>query len=217
MRRCAGLIQGKIMAAVHPAASTPDITTEKSRKAIYAASIGNSLEWYDFGVYAYLATLIAVSQFRSHRVPAGRLCGLWRGFYGASARRHRHRPHGRREGPQGRAGAHHLHGGDGHCGHPASYRPMNPSAWPRPSYWGSCTSSRALRPGASGAPPPRSSSSGHRPTAVVSSAASSRSARRAVCCSVRPPPPFSPVASAANKCCNGAGAWRSSWAWCCCL
>jgi MFS transporter, MHS family, proline/betaine transporter len=34
-----------------------------SRKAIWAASIGNLLEWYDFGVYAYLATLIAAKFF----------------------------------------------------------------------------------------------------------------------------------------------------------
>jgi len=28
--------------------------TNKSLKAIWAASIGNLLEWYDFGVYGYL-------------------------------------------------------------------------------------------------------------------------------------------------------------------
>jgi MHS family proline/betaine transporter-like MFS transporter len=32
---------------------------DKSRRAIWAAAIGNLLEWYDFGVYAYLASLIA--------------------------------------------------------------------------------------------------------------------------------------------------------------
>ncbi|MDQ8728519.1 MFS transporter [Bradyrhizobium sp. LHD-71] len=37
--------------------------SDKSRKAIWAASIGNLLEWYDFGVYAYLATLIAAKFF----------------------------------------------------------------------------------------------------------------------------------------------------------
>lgn len=35
----------------------------KARKAIWAASIGNLLEWYDFGVYAYLATMIAAKFF----------------------------------------------------------------------------------------------------------------------------------------------------------
>jgi MHS family proline/betaine transporter-like MFS transporter len=36
---------------------------DKSRKAIWAAAIGNLLEWYDFGVYAYLASLIAAKFF----------------------------------------------------------------------------------------------------------------------------------------------------------
>src|SRR5215471_296229 len=39
--------------------------TDKSAKAIRAAAIGNLLEWYDFGVYAYLATLIAAKFFPS--------------------------------------------------------------------------------------------------------------------------------------------------------
>ena len=56
------------MTAAHPVAgtsATPDITSAQSRKAIYAASIGNLLEWYDFGVYAYLATMIASKFFPS--------------------------------------------------------------------------------------------------------------------------------------------------------
>src|SRR4029450_8538006 len=36
---------------------------DNSRKAIWAAAIGNLLEWYDFGVYAYLAGLIATKFF----------------------------------------------------------------------------------------------------------------------------------------------------------
>lgn len=39
--------------------------TDKSLKAIWAASIGNLLEWYDFGVYAYLASPIATNFFPS--------------------------------------------------------------------------------------------------------------------------------------------------------
>src|ERR1700751_4574222 len=39
--------------------------TDKSHKAISAAAIGNLLEWYDFGVYAYLASLIAAKFFPS--------------------------------------------------------------------------------------------------------------------------------------------------------
>jgi MFS transporter, MHS family, proline/betaine transporter len=40
--------------------------TDKSHIAIWAASIGNLLEWFDFGVYAYLATLIAAKFFPSN-------------------------------------------------------------------------------------------------------------------------------------------------------
>jgi MFS transporter, MHS family, proline/betaine transporter len=36
-----------------------------AQMAIWAASIGNLMEWYDFGVYAYLATLIAAKFFPS--------------------------------------------------------------------------------------------------------------------------------------------------------
>src|ERR1700730_10937281 len=36
---------------------------DKSSKAVLAAAIGNLLEWYDFGVYAYLAGLIATKFF----------------------------------------------------------------------------------------------------------------------------------------------------------
>ncbi len=38
---------------------------DKSNKAVLAAAIGNLLEWYDFGVYAYLAGLIATKFFPS--------------------------------------------------------------------------------------------------------------------------------------------------------
>ena len=51
------------MAAGTTSPSMPDVSTAQSRKAIYAASIGNMLEWYDFGVYAYLATMIAAKFF----------------------------------------------------------------------------------------------------------------------------------------------------------
>jgi MFS transporter, MHS family, proline/betaine transporter len=36
---------------------------DKSHKALWAAGVGNLLEWYDFGVYAYLASLIATKFF----------------------------------------------------------------------------------------------------------------------------------------------------------
>ena len=40
-------------------------SAEKSHKALWAAAIGNLLEWYDFGVYAYLASAIAAKFFPS--------------------------------------------------------------------------------------------------------------------------------------------------------
>src|SRR5215475_11966914 len=36
---------------------------DKSKKAVFAAAIGNFLEWYDFGVYGFLAGLIAQKFF----------------------------------------------------------------------------------------------------------------------------------------------------------
>ena len=40
-------------------------TSKEQKKAIWAASIGNLLEWYDFGVYAFLATMIGANFFPS--------------------------------------------------------------------------------------------------------------------------------------------------------
>ncbi|HVY18334.1 MAG TPA: MFS transporter [Rhodopila sp.] len=39
------------------------IAGARSRKAIYAATIGNVMEWYDFGVFAYLAGALALNFF----------------------------------------------------------------------------------------------------------------------------------------------------------
>jgi MHS family proline/betaine transporter-like MFS transporter len=38
-------------------------TRDQSRKAIYAATIGNVMEWYDFGVFGYLAGSLALNFF----------------------------------------------------------------------------------------------------------------------------------------------------------
>jgi MFS transporter, MHS family, proline/betaine transporter len=38
-------------------------TAEQSRRAIYAATIGNVMEWYDFGIFGYLAGSLAVNFF----------------------------------------------------------------------------------------------------------------------------------------------------------
>ncbi|MBV8183985.1 MAG: MFS transporter, partial [Hyphomicrobiales bacterium] len=38
-------------------------TEAQSRKAIYAATIGNVMEWYDYGVYGFLAASISRNFF----------------------------------------------------------------------------------------------------------------------------------------------------------
>src|ERR1700743_2379325 len=43
--------------------SVPRVTEEQSRKAIYAATIGNVMEWYDFGVFGFLAGSLALNFF----------------------------------------------------------------------------------------------------------------------------------------------------------
>ena len=64
---------------------------DNSRKAIWAAAIGNLLEWYDFGVYAYLAGLIATKFFPNSDPTASLLAAFaaygvasWRGRSAAS-------------------------------------------------------------------------------------------------------------------------------------
>jgi MHS family proline/betaine transporter-like MFS transporter len=44
-------------------ASLAGPTAAQSRKAIYAATIGNVMEWYDFGVFGYLAGALALNFF----------------------------------------------------------------------------------------------------------------------------------------------------------
>ncbi len=44
-----------------PAAGGP--TREQSRKAIHAATIGNVMEWYDSGVFGFLAESLALNLF----------------------------------------------------------------------------------------------------------------------------------------------------------
>jgi MFS transporter, MHS family, proline/betaine transporter len=43
--------------------TAPSVQATAQHKALWAAAIGNLLEWYDFGVYAYLASLIATKFF----------------------------------------------------------------------------------------------------------------------------------------------------------
>jgi MHS family proline/betaine transporter-like MFS transporter len=48
-------------------------SSAQSRRAVYAACIGNMLEWYDFGVYAYLAVQLAANFFPGHDPVAAQL------------------------------------------------------------------------------------------------------------------------------------------------
>ena len=47
------------------AATVNDVEAGKTRKAVMAAVVGNVLEWYDFAVYAFVATIIARKFFPS--------------------------------------------------------------------------------------------------------------------------------------------------------
>src|ERR1700751_2701885 len=56
---------------------TPKVrAANRSRKAIWAAAIGNLLEWYDFGIYAYLASLIATKFFPNFDATASLLAAF---------------------------------------------------------------------------------------------------------------------------------------------
>src|SRR5699024_12449567 len=54
---------------------TPDISTMR-RKAITASFIGNCIEWFDYGTYGYLATMIAVAFFPETASTTGLLATL---------------------------------------------------------------------------------------------------------------------------------------------
>ncbi len=45
------------------ASHTGEITLRQSRQALLAGSVGNFIEWYEFGVYGFLATVIAANFF----------------------------------------------------------------------------------------------------------------------------------------------------------
>ena len=51
------------MAVVVPTMVAGGPTQEQSRRAIYAATIGNVMEWYDFGVFGFLAGSLALNFF----------------------------------------------------------------------------------------------------------------------------------------------------------
>lgn len=49
------------MAVVHPVETAID--PARTRRAVVAGSVGNFIEWYEFGVYGFLATIIAANFF----------------------------------------------------------------------------------------------------------------------------------------------------------
>ncbi|MFF8831120.1 MFS transporter [Streptomyces sp. NPDC015131] len=50
-------------AAAAPGPATPPPAAVRSRRALVAGSVGNFIEWYEFGVYGYFATVIAAAFF----------------------------------------------------------------------------------------------------------------------------------------------------------
>src|ERR1700744_2695820 len=54
--------RAQAVANPYAAADSPRISSQSSR-AVTAAVVGNILEWFDFGTYAFLATVIAKVMF----------------------------------------------------------------------------------------------------------------------------------------------------------
>ena len=141
------------------AAATPRrvIDAKASRRSLVGGCVGNFIEWYEFGVYGYFATIIAANFFATEgasdlealvKAYASfaiafffRPVGAW--LFGRLGDRF-----GRRPGPCPRA----ARDGTGNCSH---RRPAHPrrSARPRPgsSHWSG--SSRACQQEASSAAP----------------------------------------------------------------
>ena len=64
-------------ASITPASITiPQPALHETRRAVYAAAIGNILEWYDFGVYIFFAGAIAHNFFPATDPTAGLLSSL---------------------------------------------------------------------------------------------------------------------------------------------
>src|SRR3954453_12090516 len=55
--------RGRHMSASATGAAAVRPSAAQSRKAIYAATIGNVMEWYDFGVFGFLAGSLALNFF----------------------------------------------------------------------------------------------------------------------------------------------------------
>src|SRR5258708_40161568 len=97
--------RGGIMATSEIFLEADGRLTDRSHIAIWTASIGNLLEWYDFGVYAYLATLIAAKFFPGNDPTASLLAAFPAYGVGFRARPFGRISPGRRRAPQRRKAA----------------------------------------------------------------------------------------------------------------
>ncbi|MGH8225175.1 MAG: MFS transporter, partial [Gammaproteobacteria bacterium] len=67
------------MNSVNAAQKPRTIDKATLRRAIAAAALGNCMEWFDFGVYGYLAVTIGRTFFPSHS-PTSELLAAFGGF-----------------------------------------------------------------------------------------------------------------------------------------
>lgn len=63
----------RIYTSTGTAVAVPEIPASMTRKAVVAANVGNLVEWYDFGLYGFLATVIATKFFPSGHATAALL------------------------------------------------------------------------------------------------------------------------------------------------
>jgi len=161
---------------------------DKSNQAILAAAIGNLLEWYDFGVYAYLAGLIATKFFPNSDPTASLLAAFAAYGVGFLARPLGGIVIGRLGDTKGRKTALVLTiflmaFGTVGLGLLPSYEAIG--VW-APILLVCLRIVQGLAPAASGAPRPPSWWNGRRKTVAAYSAVSSRSRPPAARCSARP-------------------------------
>src|SRR4051794_38264280 len=69
----AAKFRGRQMSVSATGAAVTRPSAAQSRRAIYAATIGNVMEWYDFGVFGYLAGALALNFFPKDDPAAGLL------------------------------------------------------------------------------------------------------------------------------------------------
>ncbi len=107
----------------HPKLRRSDITVTDDaavKRATKAAALGNAMEWYDFGIYSYLAVTIGKVFFPSGSDTAQLLSSFATfavAFLVRPARRHGLRAARRQDRPQAHPLPHHDHDGGGDLRH----------------------------------------------------------------------------------------------------